>query len=122
MPRLPAALALVCLAGCASITSSDVIRTGKHLEYASSLAPVEAAACMARNGQSADARYTSTLRELPAKDTYQVSIDAPGLAKGTVLVVHTAPQSAGSRLEFFISPRTVESDAQDWIEKLRTGC
>jgi len=122
MSRLAAAVALISLAGCASVTVSEVIRTGKRLEYTSSLGSVQAAVCMARNGEGPDKRYGSAFRELPAKDSFEISISAPGLARGAILVVHTAPLNTGSRLEFFVSPRTVDSDAQDWIEKLRKGC
>lgn len=115
------ALALVGLVGCAP--TQQVLTSGHRYEYSSNFPPRKLAGCTAFNAGSFNKRYIGQVEPLVRPDTYQVVVTR--IAHWhfePIIVAHTTPSPAGSQIVVFVSNDMGPKLAEDWIERLRSGC
>ena len=127
--RLPANLALACLAfltGCASSVSTIEGRSQQY-QFNAPLASRALAICTAENARGFGGPYTTSVQELIRPDNYRIVVSYvdtthPVYPIRPVLVARTAPAypAQGSQLVLFVSQDQAVPD--DWIARLRKGC
>ncbi len=94
--RLAAVLALACLVGCAS-TPAELRSTSPGTQHTLTLAPAQAAGCIARNIENNNRFQTAALRPTAQADHYEIAVRAPEAPiYGTLYLIEVKPAARGS--------------------------
>lgn len=95
-----AALALACLAGCAT-TPVEIRAAGRTVQVSSTSQPFAAANCAARNIEQGDPNLLASIRESDRSGSFEVIVRVEHKA---VAVIESSPNSNGALLTMWNRP------------------
>ena len=118
-----AALALACLAGCASYTPQQIVEQGKQRSYESREQPGKVAGCIARNLENSSDALTASVRAGPQEGSYEVALRVPVMKiTPNNAVFRVDPASNGSSVTMYMRPEISDETTDKVAGTAFAGC